>query len=194
MADQFTLIADSISGLSANATPEIYSNATPASTTASFSPLQLALLAAMTTGDPPAFGINQDYLKELKKFSDSGIVDAGVIYTDVVGLLTALGDDIYLLRDAQNCGPDGLDRTEEVFLCKRADLPIAFGTFAHYGRKIFGGTAGGGTSIDSGGNDFVGFAAAPSDVNNWAGADYGTGLGGAASGDYSGTGTDTGTC
>jgi len=43
------------------------------------------------------------------------------------------GDDIYLVRRAQDCGPDE-DRYEQVFLGKRQNL--ASGTFAFYGRKM----------------------------------------------------------
>ena len=129
--------------------PNVYYGTTgsiPSQTTGSLSPMQLALMAAMTTGSPPAFGINQDFLKELKKFADSGRVPANVIYKDIVGAaLMSLGDDLYILRDAQDCGPDGINRSEQVLVGTRADL--AFGTFAHYGGKIAAGTLCGGTSV-----------------------------------------------
>lgn len=145
---QFTELSKETASL-LDTIPSVYygaSGTTPTQTTGGLSPLQLALMAAMTTGSPPAFGINQDFLKELKKFADSGKVPANVLYKDVVGAsLMSLGDDLYILRDAQDCGPDGVDRTEQVLVGKRADL--AFGTFAHYGRKINGGTAAGGTSV-----------------------------------------------
>lgn len=136
---------------SVDSIPPVYYGAagsTPTQTTGSLSPMQLALMAAMTTGSPPAFGVNQDFLKELKKFGDSGRVPAYAIFKDIVGgALLSLGDDIYLLRDAQDCGPDGVNRTEQVLVGKRADL--AFGTFAHYGGKINSGTLCEGTSVYS---------------------------------------------
>ena len=86
--------------------PNVYygvNGSTPTQTTGGLSPLQLALMAAMTTGSPPAFGVNQDFLKELKRFGDSGRVSANEIFKDIVGgALLSLGDDIYLLRDAQD--------------------------------------------------------------------------------------------
>lgn len=131
--------------------PDVYygaSGSTPTQTTGGLSPLQLALMAAMTTGSPPAFGVNQDFLKELKKFADSGRVPGNIFYKDMVGAaLLSLGDDLYILRDAQDCGPDGVNRSEQILVGKRADL--AFGSFAHYGGKINGGTAASGTSVYS---------------------------------------------
>lgn len=145
---QFTELNDETLSL-LDKIPSVYYGAngsTPTQTTGGLTPLQLALMAAMTTGSPPAFGINQDFLKELKKFADSGKVPANVIFKDIVGAeLLSIGDDIYLLRDAQNCGPDGINRTEQVLVGKRTDL--AFGTFAHYGGKISSGTAATGTSV-----------------------------------------------
>lgn len=140
--------------------PPVYygeNGSTPTQTSGGLSPLQLALMAAMTTGNPPAFGINPDFLKELKKFSDSGRVPANVIYKDIVGAaLLSLGDDLYLLRNAQDCGPDGVNRSEQVLVGKRTD--IAFGTFAHYGGKIDSGTLCEGTGVytppDMGGGSY----------------------------------------
>lgn len=147
---QYTALAGETSS-PVNSIPSVYyggDGSRPVQTTGGLSPLQLALMAAMTTGSPPAFGINQEFLKELKKFGDSGRVPANAIFKDVVGAeLMSIGDDIYMLRDAQDCGPDGVNRTEQVLVGKRADL--AFGTFAHYGPKINGGTAARGTSVYS---------------------------------------------
>lgn len=144
-------ISDTQSSSTLDNIPDVYYGAngsTPTQTTGGLGPMQLALMAAMTTGSPPAFGVNQDFLKELKKFADSGRVPANVIYKDIVGAeLMSLGDDLYILRDAQDCGPNGTDRTEQVLVGKRADL--AFGTFAHYGPKINGGTVSRATSVYS---------------------------------------------
>ncbi len=145
---QFTAMAAETTGGLDNIPDAYYgkSGSVPTQTTGGLSPMQLALMAAMTTGSPPAFGINQDFLKELKKFADSGRVPANVIFKDIVGAaLLSLGDDLYLLRDAQDCGPDGVNRSEQVLIGNRADL--AFGTFAYYGRKIDAGTLASGTSI-----------------------------------------------
>ncbi len=145
---QFSALASTATNPLDNIPSVYYGNkgTIPTQTTGGLSPLQLALMAAMTTGSPPAFGINQDFLKELKKFADSGKVPAYAIFKDVVGAsLLSLGDDIYMLRDAQDCGPDGTGRTEQVLIGKRADL--AFGTFAHYGGKINSGTLCSGTTV-----------------------------------------------
>lgn len=144
------------------AIPDVYGGAnvlaasTPTITNGNMSPLQLALLAAMSTGNPPPFGPNYEFMLELKKFGDSGIVAANVLYKDTVGAnLVSIGDEIYMLRQAEDCGPDDKNRTEQVYLGRRAD--IAFGTFAHYGPKISGGTLCTGTSVgNSSGGDGCG--------------------------------------
>lgn len=156
---QLTALANEVSTLT-DTIPPVYfgtNGAIPTQTTGGLSPLQLALMSAMTTGSPPAFGINQDFLKELKKFGDSGVVHANVIYKDIVGAaLVSLGDDIYIVRNAQDCGPDGVNRSEQILIGNRAD--VAFGTFAFYGRKINSGTLCTGTGVavvtDSGGGTY----------------------------------------
>lgn len=112
---------------------------TPIQTNGGLSPLQLALMSAMTTGTVPALGVNQDLLNELRKFSDSGPVEINQLLPDVVGIsLLALGDQIYLYRQALDCGPDEKDRTEQILVGVTADL--AFGTFQYYGHPIDSGS------------------------------------------------------
>jgi hypothetical protein len=52
----------------------------------------------------------------------------------------ARGEDLYLLRRAQDCGPDE-NRTEEIYLGRRPD--VAEGTWAFYGMIRRGSVSGG---------------------------------------------------
>lgn len=140
--------------------PSIYTNLTPVQTVGGLSPLQLALANYLTTGTIPPFGVNQDFLATINSYADSGIltpttVDArtGVakkpdILPDVVAIayLTS-GNDLYILREAQDCGPDEKDRVEKVYIGDRTK--IAKGTFAYYGGTIYGGTAASGATVSN---------------------------------------------
>jgi hypothetical protein len=60
-------------------------------------------------------------------------------------MYTILGDDVYVIRRASDCGPEE-NRFEQVFIGKQAT--IAAGSFAYYGKKvIFGAPASSGTYV-----------------------------------------------
>lgn len=148
-------------------TPAVYTNNTPDIGTAGLSPLQLAAANFLMTGSPPAFGINQEFLTELVVFGSSEVrlpleIDPRTglptpyppLVRDVTGVAFFVrGDDLYLFRQAQNCGPDE-NRYEEVLIGKVKDLAI--GTYAYYGTEVVSGTfgfGGGGNSGDGSGWD-----------------------------------------
>jgi hypothetical protein len=138
--------------------PSVYKNLTPTQTVGGLTPLQLALANYLTTGTIPPFGVNQDFLASINAYADSGIlspttVDArtGIpktpdILPDVVALayLTS-GNDLYILREAQDCGPDDKNRVEKVYIGDRT--LIAKGTFAYYGGVVYDGTAASGARV-----------------------------------------------
>lgn len=142
------------------ALPSIYSDTVPTQTVGGLSPLQLALANYMTTGTTPPFGVNQEFLFAINKFADSGLMSPTTIDTrtgepvfppilpDVVAIayLTS-GNKIYLLREAQDCGPDEKGRTELVYIGDVTEL--AEGTFVYYGNALPNGTAATGTYIGS---------------------------------------------
>lgn len=144
------------------AIPSIYTNLTPVQTVGGLSPLQLALVNYMITGATPPFGVNQDFLKSINKYADSGLLIPSTtdprtgrpitppLLPDVVAIAyLSSGDNIYILRDAQDCGPDEKGRTEKVYVGDRS--VVAAGTFAYYGPPIFDGTAAtGSVPMDSG--------------------------------------------
>lgn len=140
------------------ALPEAYADVTPTLAIGGLTPLQLALANYLTTGTTPPFGVNQEFLASINKFADSGLLSPTTydprtnepripdIMPDVVALayLTS-GNRVYMLRDAQDCGPDGKNRTEVIDI---GDITtVAEGSFAYYGNTLFHGTAANGTNI-----------------------------------------------
>ena len=129
--------------------PLVYQNNNPIVET-QLSPLQLALASYMAQGTPLAFGPNQRFAAAMKVFTDSvplsplaidprtGLARTPSISKDLVGLnYRALGDDIYLYRRAQDCGPDE-NRYEYVWVAKRSEL--GFLTWLYYATKVPGGS------------------------------------------------------
>lgn len=140
--------------------PSTYTNLTPTQTVGGLTPLQLALANYLTTGATPPFGVNQDFLASINKFADSGMMSPTAydqrtglpkkpeILPDVfaIAYLTT-GNDVYLLRAAQDCGPDETDRVEKVYIGDRTI--IAKGSFAFYGGTIYNGTAATGSQFSN---------------------------------------------
>ena len=133
-------------------------------------PIQLALANYMAVGSPPPFAVNQPFLDAMSEFTDSGVLSPFTLdtrtglpripdlkYTASQGIAyVSIGEDIYLLRRAQDCGPNEY-RYEEIYIGRRPD--IAEGTWAFYGRPIRSGSVTFQT-WDAGGPDgFSGFSA-----------------------------------
>lgn len=152
---------------------DVYQGRTPAIENGGLNPLQLALANYMAIGNPPPFAVNNAFMQSFQTFADPGELspldidkrtglprrpDLNYTVSDGFSYI-ARGDDIYLIRRAQDCGPDE-NRFEEVFLGKRPD--VAAGTWAFYG-FIGGGTAAGG-SVESGPGGFASPAAPSNSV------------------------------
>lgn len=133
----------------ATSVPSVYTNNNPNPTT-NLTPLDLALAAYMAQGTPLAFGPNQKFANAMRVFTDSiplsplsvdprtGIPRQPDVSRDLVGITyQAKGDDIYLYRRAQDCGPDE-NRYELVWVAKRSEL--GFGTWLYYATRIPGGS------------------------------------------------------
>ena len=164
--------------------PPIYTNNVPIQNIGGLTPLQLAAANYMMTSNPQPFSINIDFLTEMLLFGSSENISP-LEFDPRTGLpqpfpplirdITAeayfvRGEDLYIYRRAENCGPDE-DRYEEVLVGKVRD--IATGTYAYYGRIVRSGsvgTGGGGTdgSGDSsqGGDATAGFSDTPSGMND----------------------------
>jgi len=147
--------------------PNIYANLTPGASQVKLSPLQLAAATFLASGSTPPLFINQDFLLTMRTFNDSGWLNpldydprTGIakqpdIIRNVTGVsYVSRGDDIFLFRRAQDCGPEE-NRYEEVYIGKRAD--VASGTFAYYGKKVViaGSVSDGAGGFDGRGGDYV---------------------------------------
>jgi len=184
--------------------PFTYQNNTP-TIDPSLLPLQLALANYMALGNPLAFAPNTRFLQAMKIYTNSlplspitfdprtGAPRVPDISRDIVGLTyVSKGDDIYVYRRAQDCGPDE-NRYELSLIGNRAN--VAVGTWAYYGPRVGSGRVSdgsmlydnAGTGDGSGGSS--GFAGGGE--GGWAGADNGD-AGNGQSSDGSGTGADGG--
>lgn len=144
------------SGLSRNESitsniPNVYKGNIPAPVQPNLSPLQLALLNYLTTGNPPPLMPNEEFLTEMKTACDSDCLEASTTnaqtglpqtpsitpgYTGVG--YVSLGDQVYLVKRAENCGPNEQERYDYVSMGDRTK--VANGTFAYYGGPIENGT------------------------------------------------------
>ena len=162
----------------------VYQGNTPSIENGGLNALQLALANYMAIGNPPPFAVNNAFMETMKTFADSGILspfdldtrtglpripDLNYTISDGIAYV-ARGEDIYLLRRAQDCGPDE-NRFEEVYLGRRPD--VAAGTWAFYGQVVGGSAASGSDSWEgTGGGIITGGLTGYVDVNV---ADYSIG-------------------
>ena len=147
----------------------VYQINTPTIENGGLTPLQLALLNELTLGTTPPFGVNQEFLSTLQTFADPYLLSPSTIdpktgkpkvpdrFPDLVGIAyLSIGDStnsVYLLRNASDCGPVEVNRTEKIAIGTRAN--IAIGSFLHYGQGMVPGTLIGGAGISEpwGGGD-----------------------------------------
>jgi hypothetical protein len=87
------------------------------------SPLQLAAAYYMIQGQQVPFFVNHDWLRALRVFCDSGIVDPKRV--GGTGPVVVKGDDVYTIERAPDCGPDETDRTDLVYRGKINNLPVS---------------------------------------------------------------------
>ena len=146
-------------------TPFTYQNNVPTIEPALL-PLQLALANYMALGNPLAFAPNTRFMQAMKIFTDSKVLSPITfdpvtgfpripdISKDIVGIYYLVrGDDVWVWRKAQDCGPDE-NRYEAAYIGKRTE--IATGTWVYYGPIVGAGRIAGGTF--PAGTDYVGGA------------------------------------
>jgi len=132
-------------------TPNVYLNFTPSITTGGLTALQLALASYLVDGNSPPLFPNENFLTEMKTFADSSPLSPATVdlqtgnprEPDIAPGLTgiayvSIGDDIYLIRHAQDCGPDEVNRYEKIYVGNKAQ--VAEGSFAYYGGPIENGS------------------------------------------------------
>lgn len=86
------------------------------------SPLQLAAAYYMIQGQQVPFFINHDWLRALRVYCDSGILDPKVV--GGTGPVVVENDNIYTIERAPDCGPDEVERTELVYRLPVTELPV----------------------------------------------------------------------
>lgn len=151
------LVYNMVTALSIDSIPDIYKDIEPQVITG-VTPLQIALMNFMATCSEYALQPNDEFIQEMKRFSDSkpltpltveqntGLAKQPDIIPGLTGIdYIMLGEDVFLQRIAQDCGPDEQVRYENVLVGKRT--AIAQGTFAHYGKIIYSGKVSNGTNI-----------------------------------------------
>jgi hypothetical protein len=119
------------------------------------SPLQVALAGSMSSANQLAFNVNRDFAREMRRFASSEQLfpytidpNSGLPTADKQAYLNymtgtsyvIIGEDVFLRRVAQNCGPDETVRYENEYIGKR--VLIAEGSYALYGKVIFSGRIG----------------------------------------------------
>lgn len=160
-------------------------------------PLQLALANYMAIGNPLAFAPNTRFMQAMKLYTNSvpltpltedprtGFPIVPAISRDIVGITyVGLGDDIYVYRRAQDCGPDE-NRFELAYIGKRAE--VAFGTWAYYGPRVGSGRISDGSML----YDFAGIGTGGVGGGTTAGGGYTGGGWAGADGSAIGNGQST---
>lgn len=94
----------------------------PQNQTGGLSPLQLAAAYYMVQGQQVPFFINHNWLRALRVYCDSGIVDPKVV--GGTGAVVVEQNNVYTIETAPDCGPDEKNRTELVFRGTIDTLPI----------------------------------------------------------------------
>jgi hypothetical protein len=122
-------------------TPIQYQANTPTKQDANLSPLQPAISYYMAQGQQTPFFVNHDFLRQLTVFADSGIVTPAKVNVPAGIAVIAEGDDIYVIRGAQDCGAD-INRYEKIYVGKRDD--VAPQSWSFTGITVRGGSAAGG--------------------------------------------------
>jgi hypothetical protein len=104
--------------------PKQYSNFQnlPDNLLGGLSPLQLAAAYYMIQGQQVPFFVNHDWLRALRVYCDSGIVNPRQVGGS--GPVVVKGDDVYTIERAPDCGPDETERTELVYKGKINNLPV----------------------------------------------------------------------
>lgn len=144
------------------AIPQIYTDLIPTVPTSTLTPLQIALTASMSNAQELAFDVNVDFAREMTRFASSEkwvpaekdpFTGLPIRINAIPGLtgqaIVIIGEDVYLKRIAQNCGPNETVRYENEYIGKRVN--IAEGTYALYGKIVYDGRMA--TSMDAGYTD-----------------------------------------
>lgn len=145
--------------------PSSFQGGTPGTTGPGLTSYQLALMNELAKGTTPPFGVNPDFLRAMNTFTSSKILTPATrnIYGEPIqppfapgmtgNAYAVVGNVIYLVRQAMDCGPDETDRYETIAVENLANVTIR--TWQYYGDKnpqpngtASTGTGDGGTAGD----------------------------------------------
>ena len=141
---------------SSNRPPEVFAIGQPPSVYPGLTSYQLALADKLMQGTVPPFGINPDFLRVMNTFSSSKILTPATqnpktgetVQPPFAPGITGnsyilIGQTIYVIRQAQECGPNGEERYEKVAVENLANVAIR--TWQYYGDAQPSGSASDGT-------------------------------------------------
>jgi hypothetical protein len=101
----------------------------PANELGNLSPLQIAAAYYMDQGEQIPFFINNDWLRALNVFCNSGIVtprslgiESAATENEAYLSIIIIDDGVYLQRKAPDCGPEEIDRYDQIYIGQRQNL------------------------------------------------------------------------
>jgi hypothetical protein len=119
--------------------PTQFAGTTPNIDKGNLSPLQLAAAYYMNQGIDIPFFVNAAFLEQFKIFCTSGqVTPANISAPSGAISVISKGDAIYIQRQAPDCGPDEIDRYEEIYIGQRND--IAPNSWSFNGTLVRGGS------------------------------------------------------
>jgi hypothetical protein len=137
-------------------TPVPFQGTTPNLPPASLTSYQLALADQLVKGTTPPFGVNPNFIAAMNTFASSKLLTPATIDPKTgqriqppfaPGLAgtsyIVIGEMIHIVRRAQDCGPNEVDRYEKVAIENLANVAIR--TWQYYGEAQPNGSAASGT-------------------------------------------------
>ena len=137
-------------------TPVPYQGTTPNPPQPSLTSYQLALADQLVKGTAPPFGVNPDFIAAMNTFSSSKLLSPATVNPKTGQVVqppiapgiagtsyVIVGDMIHVIRQAQDCGPDEVNRYEKVAVENLANVAIR--TWQYYGEAQPNGSASTGT-------------------------------------------------
>ena len=119
--------------------PNQFAGTTPNIDKGNLSPLQLAAAYYLNQGIDIPFFINAAFVEQFKIFCTSGQVTPANIAAPAGSIsVISRGNDIYVQKTAPDCGPDEIDRYEEIYIGTRNS--VAPDSWSFDGTLVRGGS------------------------------------------------------
>lgn len=143
-----------------SAIPNPYRGTTPNVTSAGLTPYQLALADQLVKGTAPPYGVNPGFIAAMNTFASTKLLTPSTINPKTLETVqppiapgvsgnayVVLGSTVYVIRQAQDCGPDDVNRYEKIAVENLANIAIR--TWLYYGGSQPNGSAATGTGEGS---------------------------------------------